>query len=109
MPIINFNVPRPRQFNYHPRYYDERKERLTQMRTRAEAELAAEKRAAAAGYTGNLQKGFLMENRASSKLHRRKLEQRSALRFFIILIALLGILYMIAPDIFMIAFGLSKP
>jgi len=109
MPIINFNVPRPRQFNYHPRYYDERKERLAQMRARAEAELAAEKKATTAGYTGSLQRGFLMENRVNSKLHRRKLEQRSALRFFIILIALLAILYLIAPDVFMIAFGLSKP
>jgi len=108
MAVINFNVPKPRQFNYHPRYYDERKERLAQMKARAEAELAAEKRAAT-GYAGKLQRGFLTENRANSKLHRRKLEQRSAMRFFIILLALLGILYMIAPDIFMIAFGLSKP
>ena len=108
MAIINFNVPRPRQFNYHPRYYDERRERLAQMRARAEAELAAEKKAAA-GYAGKLQRGFLSENRTNSKLHRRKHEQKSALRFFIILVALLGILYLIAPDVFLAVFGLYKP
>jgi len=107
MPIINFNVPKPRAFSYRPRYYDERKERLEQMKARAEAELAAEKKAA--GYTGNLQKGFLAEKRKVSKLHRRKYEQKSFLRFFIILLALLGILYVIAPDVFLAVFGRYKP
>ena len=107
MAFFNFNVPKPRQFNYRPRYYDERKERLAQMKARAEAELAAEKNAT--GYIGNLQKGFLTENRANSKFHRGKFEQKSALRFFIILIALLGILYIIAPDVFIAVFGKYKP
>jgi len=108
MAIFNFNVPKPRQFNYHPRYYDERKERLARMRAQAEAELAAEKKATV-GYTRSLQRGFLAENRVNSKLHRGKLEQRSAVRFFIILVALLGILYFIAPDIFLAVFGIYKP
>ena len=106
MPIINFNVPKPRAFAYRPRYYDARKERLEQMKARAEAELAVEKKAA--GFSGNLQKGFLAEKRTVSKLHRRKYEQKSFLRFFIILIALLGMLYVIAPDVFMAVFGRFK-
>ena len=108
MPIISFNVPKPRKFNYHPRYYDERKERLTKMRAQAEAELAAEKKITA-GITGSLQRGFLAENRSKSRWHREKLEQKSALRFFIILVALLGILYFIAPDVFLAVFGIYKP
>ena len=102
MALINFNVPKPKQFHYHPRFYNERKERLAEMRARAQAELAAEKKA---GYTGALQKGFLAESRVNSKLHHRKHEQKSALRFFIILIALLGVLYVLAPDVFMAVFG----
>jgi len=107
MAIINLNVPKPRQFNYRPRYYNERKERLANMKAQAESELALEKKKA--GFTGNLQRGFLAENRAASKLHRRKYERKSALRFFIILLALLGILYVIAPDVFLAVFGKYRP
>ena len=108
MAIFNFNLPKPKQFNYRPWYYDERKERLEKMKAQAEAELVAEKKTAAV-YTGSLQKGFLAENRAKSKLRRRGYEQKSALRFFIILIVLLGILYFIAPDVFMAVFWRFKP
>jgi hypothetical protein len=102
MALVNFNTPKPRPFRYYPRYYDERKERLEEMKAKAKAELAAEKnRAEATGYTGNLQRGFLAENRANSKLYRRKLEQRSALRFLIILIVLLGIFYLWQPELFL--------
>ena len=108
MAIINFNVPKPRPFNYYPRYYDERKERLEEMKAKARAELAAEKKAQELGYVGGLQKGFLAESRANSKLYRRKLEQKSALRFVIILIVLLGLFYLWQPEIFMAIFGIKK-
>ena len=107
MAFFNFNTPKPKRFNYRPLYYDERKERLEKMKAQAEAELAAEKTATNA--TGSLQRGFLSRNRAKSKWHRGKTEQKSALRFFIILAALLGILYFIAPDIFLAVFGINKP
>ena len=96
--FFNFKMPKPKQFEYRPRFYDERKERLEKMKARAEAELAAEKDGTR--YTG-LQKGFLAENRANSKLKRTPLKEKSALRFIIILIAILGIFYFLAPDVFL--------
>lgn len=95
--FFKFNTPRPRQFHYRPLYYDERRERLEKMKARAEAELAAERNRA--GYPG-LQKGFLAERRVHSKMHKIPLEKKSALRFLIILIALLGLLYWFMPEIF---------
>ena len=103
--FFNFKTQKPKQFSYRPMYYDERKERLEQMKARAEAELAADKKEA--GYTGGLQKGFLTERRANSKMRHTSLEKISSLRFFIILLALLGILYWIMPEIF-IAFWTRK-
>jgi len=96
--FLNFNMPKPKPFNYRPRYYDERKERLEKIKARAEAELAAKKDGA--HYAG-LQKGFLAERRAGSKLKHTALKEKSVLRFLIILIAILGIFYMIAPDVFL--------
>jgi len=91
-------MPKPKQFEYHPRYYDERKERLEKIKARVESELAAEKDSA--NYIG-LQKGFLTERRASSNMKHTALKQKSSLRFIIILIAILGLFYIIAPEIFL--------
>ena len=96
MPIINFNLPKPRRFNYRPRYYNERRERLAMMEARARAQLEDGKKG---DYIGGLQKGFLSENRANSKLYRKKLERQSSLRFLIILLVILGLFYLWQPDI----------
>ena len=104
MAIFNFTMPKPKQFNYHPRFYDERKERLEKMKAQAEAELAAEKKEGS--YTG-LQRGFLSESRANSKLKRKSLEKQSVLRYLIILTVILGLLYLLMPDLF-IAFWTGK-
>lgn len=88
-----FNTPRPKQFNYRPMYYDERKERLEKMK--AEAEAARD----GIHYRG-LQKGFLSEQRTKSKLRRASLEKASTLRFLLILLILLLLLYFIMPEIF---------
>ncbi len=90
--FFNFNTPKPRQFKYQPRFYDERKERLERMKAEAEA-------AGKSGHTG-LSKGFLSEQRAKSKLHKASYEKKSALRFLIILAILLLLLYLIMPEIF---------
>ena len=103
--FFNFNTPKPKQFHYRPFYYDERKERLEKMKARAEAELSADNRET--GYTGGLQKGFLTERRTNSKLRHTSLEKSSTLRFLIILLVLLGILYWIMPEMF-IAFWTKK-
>ena len=101
MALLNFNAPKSRQFHYRPRFYDERKERLEKMKARAESELAAEK--SGAQYIG-LQRGFLSERRENSKLQRATLKGASnmqTLRYLLILILLLGIFYILAPDLFM--------
>ena len=100
--LFNFNTSKPKQFNYRPLYYDARKERLEQMKARAEADKEG-------GFT-NLEKGFLAQGRANSKLRRVELQNASIwriLRFFIILILLLGISYVIVPEAF-VAFWKTK-
>ena len=101
MALFNLNTPKPRQFHYRPRYYDERKERLEKMKARAEAEVAAEK--SEAQYIG-LQKGFLSAKREKSKLKHTELKEGSNMRIvrlLLILIVLLGICYFITPELFM--------
>ena len=93
-------MPKPKPFEYRPRYYDERKERIEKIKARAEAELAADKdKTRHAG----LQKGFLAENRSNSKFRRPDQKETSGrlMRYVIIVIAILGIFYLIAPDVFM--------
>ena len=100
MGIIFPRMPKPRQFEYRPRYYDERKERLEKIKARAEAELAVEKDAVQ--HTG-LQKGFLAESRSNSKFSRTDIRKESSgrlMRYLIILIVILGLFYFIAPDVF---------
>ena len=90
-------MPKPRQFQYRPLYYDERKERIEKIKARAEADFAAKKEGVK--YT-SLEKGFLTEQRANSKFSRKVLEQKSTFRFLIILAVLFGILYLLMPDLF---------
>jgi hypothetical protein len=96
--LFNFNTTKPKRFNYRPLYYDERKERLEKMKARAEADLAAEKDKVS---QSGLERGFLSERRTNSKYRSTSLEKQSTLRFFIILAALLGLLYWIMPELFL--------
>ena len=100
MGILFTRMPRPRQFDYQPLYYDERKERLEKIKARADAELAAEKKGI--HHTG-LQKGFLAENREGSKFRYTDLKASSGrlLRYVIIVVVILGIFYFVAPDVFL--------
>ena len=93
--FFNFSTPKPRKFQYRPMYYDERKERLEKMR--AEAEAAAKR--GEVRYSG-LNRGFLFERRNNSKMKHTVLEKMSSLRFIIILLILLGILYFFMPELF---------
>ena len=97
-------MPKPKQFHYEPRFYDERKERLEKMKERAEAEFAAKKDGAP---YSRLERGFLSEMRAKSKLQRKSPEKGSAIRYLIILAAILGFLYLLMPELF-IAFWTGK-
>ena len=91
--FFNFSTPKPRKFQYRPMYYDERKERLEKMK----AEVAAKR--GEARYSG-LNRGFLSERRNNSKMKHTVLEKMSSLRFIIILLILLGILYFFMPELF---------
>ena len=101
MGIFITRMPKPKQFSYQPRYYDERKERLEKIKARAEAELAAEKDR---DHHNGLEKGFLAESRNNSKFNRDGINKEASgrlLRYLIILIAILGIFYLVAPDVFL--------
>ena len=92
-----FKNQKPKQFHYRPLYYDERKERLEQIKARAEAEKNVSKNT-------NLQAGFLTERRNNSRLRRPTFEKKSNLRFLLILSLILGLFYFVAPEIFLIVF-----
>lgn len=94
MAIFNlFNTAKPKQFNYRPLYYDERKERLEKMKAAAEAEASGK------AYHG-LQRGFLKDQREQSKLRKARMEKGSILRWFIILLVILVAFYFIFPELF---------
>ena len=101
MGILITRMPKPKQFEYHPRYYDERKERLEKIKTRAEDELSTEKDKV---HHIGLQKGFLAESRSKSKFNRTDIRKESSgrlMRYVIIVIVILGLFYIIAPDVFL--------
>jgi hypothetical protein len=104
MGLINFNLPKPKRFNYRPRYYDERKERLEKMKAQAEAELVAEKNRAV---VSTLEKGFLTEHRTNSKLRRAALGKSSWLRVLVILLGLLGVWRILLPELFKVFWRLK--
>ena len=106
--LFNFNMPMSKRFNYRPLYYDADKERLEKMKARAEAEAAAERNKASGASVNGLQKGFLSANRAKSKGRHAKLERASILRFFIILLAIIGILYFVMPEEFLEFWKIKK-
>ena len=99
--LFNFKTSKPRQFNYRPMYYDERKERLEKMKARATAEITAE--GSGVQYT-RLQKGFLTDRRRNPKSRRAELKDASnmrVLRYLIILVLILGLFYILTPDLFL--------
>ena len=104
-------MPKPKRFHYNPLYYDERKERLEKLKTRAcaersrsaEAEVALQMQSEAEeGSTQQkcgLERGFITESRAKSKKYSLNLEKTSIVRLLIAL-ALIGLLYLVAPEFF---------
>lgn len=92
MGIFNFNAPRPRQFNYQPRYYDERKERLQNMIAEAKAEKEGRQ---AAGH--GLQPGFLRQAQQQSRRTSR-LKRNSSMRLMLTMGILTFLFYMYLGD-----------
>ncbi|MDR1866558.1 MAG: hypothetical protein LBR08_13445 [Bacteroidales bacterium] len=87
-----FHTSKPKQFNYRPVYYDAGKERLEKMKKEAES---AGRNPSCAG----LQRGFLKEQRERSR-HKTALDKISTIRFLLILLVLVLLLYLIAPELF---------
>ncbi len=102
MGIFNFNAPRPRQFNYQPRYYDERKERLNNMIAAAQAEKEGRQ---VAGH--GLQPGFLREAQQKSRRASR-LKRNSSMRLVLTMGILTLLIYMYIGDktVIYIMFGI---
>ena len=102
--FFNFNMPKAKQFNYRPMYYDERKERLEKLQARAAVEASKQGSSVTAGYT-SLDRGFLTERRAATKYRHSGLQAASVwrlVRLFVILVLLLSLTYYIAPEFFVV-------
>ena len=95
-------MPKPKQFNYSPLYYDERKERLEKIKARAEAttpSLVGRAGEGLAEQKNGLEKGFITESRANSKKYSLSFEKTSVVRLLIAL-ALIGLFYLLMPEFF---------
>jgi hypothetical protein len=88
MLIKFFHTPKPKEFKYIPHYYDERKERLEQLK-QAHSDLNRED----AEYNKVLR--AKIKRSWSKRSSDAKRERSSSIRLVLILIALLGITYWI--------------
>jgi hypothetical protein len=86
MRITFFKTPKPKGFNYIPRYYNEQKEEFNERQKRIEAEMGINQ-PTDVGYRSRLKQGAMSEKLMS----RRKTNRASTLRLLII-IAILTIL-----------------
>ena len=82
-----FKTPRHKSFNYTPRYYDERKERMEERIKNAEQELGLNK----GGYSPTIKKGSFREYVQRGKA----VKHQSNFRLIVILAALLLLAYLI--------------
>ena len=84
-----FKAYKPRQFEYTPRYYDERKEALNERIRRIEVEMGV--RSGDGTMHRTLSKG-VMQDRISRK---RKASRKSSLTLFLITVILLTLAYVL--------------
>ena len=103
MGIFNFSVPKPRQYNYQPRYYDERKERLNNMIAAAKAE--KEGRSNGEVYH-SLQPGFLRTyHNRSKRITRAKRSSNTRLLVIMAFLTCLMYIYTGNKSVVYIMFG----
>ncbi|MBN1118082.1 MAG: hypothetical protein JXA77_12800 [Bacteroidales bacterium] len=84
MRITFFKTPRPKEFNYIPRYYDEQKEAAEERQKRIEQELGIHNQNA---YRPNISRGSMARKFAEKRSSNRKSSFR-----LIIIIAILSLL-----------------
>jgi hypothetical protein len=84
-----FRMQKPKQFNYMPLYYDERKEKLKKMQEEANAKKDGVPRV-------NLRRGFLTEERSR---RRTQLVKGSLIRWTVILVTMILFFWILFPRI----------
>lgn len=85
MRITFFKTPRPKEFNYIPRYYDKQKEEAEDRKRRMESELGISRQA---GYQHTISRGSMQK-----RMHvKRKANRSSVIRLLVIT----GILMLLA-------------
>lgn len=85
-----FRLPKHKTFQYNPRYYDERKERLQVRIKQIEQEMGVNQ---GDEYVPRISKGSIRGH--NSRLRNKKAERQSNVRLLIILIVLLLITYIL--------------
>jgi hypothetical protein len=91
-------MPKPKQFNYTPLYYDERKERLKKMQDDAEAKKDNKRPRI------NLRRGFLYE----SSRRRNQLVKGSLIRWIVFLSLAIFFVWILFPRIDKFVMFLTK-
>lgn len=86
MRITFFKTPRPKEFNYMPRYYDERKEEADERQKRIEKELSASNNGE---YVSGITRGSMQRRFAE----RRRGKRSSTIRLLVIIAILFLLTY----------------
>lgn len=84
-----FRIQKNKTFNYTPRYYDERKEKLQERIRQIELEMGMKKDG---DYKPSISKGSI---RGQIKKNARRADKKSNIRLFIILIVLFALAYIL--------------
>ena len=84
MRITFFRTPRPKQFNYIPRYYDQQKEEAEERQRRIEKELGIEQQG---GFRTSITRGSM-----TKRIYERRRANRMSVIRLLIIIAILTML-----------------
>ncbi len=92
MQIVFFRRPKPRQFDYKPRYYDEEKERLEERRKQLEK---AESGGGGSGGTGMLRGEIQRRWRVADRRNRTRAKGVNVLVFLVIAALLIYFIFFV--------------
>lgn len=89
--ISFFKLDKPKQFNYEPLYYDERKEQLQERIRNIEIEMGKKPEGGTVEFKRTLVRGSFSRYRTIRKKHQRQ----SSIRLLIIIILLIIVVYLL--------------
>ena len=89
--ISFFKLNKPKQFNYEPLYYDERKEQLQERIRNIEIEMGKNP----VGGTAEIKRTLVRGSFSKYRTIRRKHQRQSSIRLLIIMILLITIIYLL--------------